>query len=56
MKEKTEKEKPEKPRRSLRRRKEVIEIIDVGGSPESKVNPDKKEDKLEYGARLMNTV
>lgn len=56
MKEKTEKEKPEKPRRSLRRRKEVIEIIDVGGSPESKVNPDKKEDKLENGARLMNTV
>lgn len=51
MKGKTEKEKP---RRSLRRRKEMIEIIDVGGSPESKV--DKKEDKLENGARLMIIV
>lgn len=53
MKGKTEKEKP---RRSLRRRKEMIEIIDVGGSPESKVDPDKKEDKLENGARLMIIV
>lgn len=49
MKGKTEKEKP---RRSLRRRKEMIEIIDVGGSPESKVDPD----KLENGARLMIIV
>lgn len=53
MKGRTEKEKP---RRSLRRRKEMIEIIDVGGSPESKVDPDKKEDKLENGARLMIIV
>lgn len=53
MKGKTEKEKP---RRSLRRRKEMIEIIDVGGSPESKVDLDKKEDKLENGARLMIIV
>lgn len=27
----------------------MIEIIDVGGSPESKVDSDKKEDKLENG-------
>ena len=39
----------DKPRRSLRRRKEVIEIIDVGGSPESKEGGDKREDKQENG-------
>lgn len=53
MKGKIEKEKF---RRSLRRRKEVIEIIDVGGSSEFKVDSDKKEDKLENGARLMIIV
>ncbi|XP_061196703.1 ATPase family AAA domain-containing protein 5-like [Saccostrea echinata] len=55
-KEKEKKGKPEKekPRRSLRRRKEVIEIIDVGGSPESKADQDKMEDKQENVAPTLS--